>query len=713
MITALILLSQVNGKLVTIDLPVCPVERVLEDVARQTNTKFAVLGAVREDFVFVSVKNINSNVLLTRLEKLLDAKWVNVDGVRTLTSVDTGESDSDRSYQRNVDLWVANLKKQMNDRPDWSKTARSLLDAEKKLSSDDPKVWDDLHTLDSELPITRFLNRLLVQLAPQIKKIKNNSRAVFSLNPTSLQGQIPAEGVKICTDFQAEYLQFRDLISASPMLDPKPGQPGLASPALDYRSPKAPRNFSISVSRVRDSANTRLHFWDEEGNIFLRSNGGMWEVFDQIQEEADKSNPFIELKQKIVRPKSADRYLPMQIALIGRPSPGFSKFKPEIADLIDFSKNEPLADIPTDVLRQYQRLIKKNVIAYVPDSSIQNFYNVLGPDGESQPDFATALPLFLRSSYFGTPSLEVNDEDGLLSIRDRFLGQARLLRMPRKETSSFLKQVMASQSLDLDAFADYLKVIKHEDCLTVTSLYVSMAAMKKVRIPTNNQIDLIRFYGEFPRDARDRMKSIQHSVQVQLLNPTQRNLMIRMLINDEDSLVDPSVQASEVSAFGIPSEFRFGRSLGNIQFEPTVALARGFPSGSICNISLSEVSDLCFVMGDKGNMSAPRSISINDAAQAIYNAEKGTQLDYYNQPRQYSVQPTKLLKVDLFLPNLAQARKFLTVSEVPFEQKWLTIDELPDNVKSALTSELEKVRLQNRNLPLSNTQGGRSVKPPQ
>lgn len=698
---------------VSIDLPVCPVIQVLEKISQQNGQKFAVSGAVRNDFIFVKVKDVDSQILLNRIAEVVDGKWVKGNGVTTLTAPENFESESDLAYQRNVGLWTTALAKTITKDSDFEKLAATVGDLEEKMKSGSDTAWSEADKLNSQKPIGRLFARLLVSLTPQLGKLKNKRRVVFSTQPTSLQQPLPPEASQIIAEFRSDYAKYRQALASRGLLTHEAGVVYYGNTATQYGNPEPPANFILSTVRSGDTCTVDLKFWDRDGNFAIDENSGMWAVYSDFEKIIEEQNPFKDLKQKVKRPAMADKYKVMELTLIGRPAPNISKYESDAKDLIDIEKNEPLAEIPTDILRQYTDVVKKNVVAYVPDSCIQNFFLFTSMKPEGGPEFATLMPTLFRSTYFGAPKILVQERDGIQTIRDQFLGQARMSRMPRRETASFLKSIFRQKSFNIDAFADYLKQIKYDDCLAIVSLYSSTAAMRKLRFPNAEQLSLLRFYAEYSPPARDQIKRSELRLPISSLNRRQSEILKDMVVDSNTSLyLAGDVDFGPPSSFGVPLNVRHYFGSSNIRQEPTYALAKGMPPGANVALSMKTVKTILVSIENATGPSMPRALPIGTIANDIVYKEKGMNSDYYSRPRKYAIEPSTYLQLNLDLDPLGKVTKSYILDEFPLDIKWLELNELPPDALTEINRKIDEVRTQMRGIDLGSQGNGRNVKPP-
>lgn len=699
-------------KAVSVDLPVCPVAKVLEEIGRQTGETLVVSGAVRDDFVFVHVKDLDSEILKQRLAKLVDGTWVKGNGVQTLTASDNIETQEDIQFQKNIDEWTARIKKDSAKSTAPDTLALNLNDLEKKLQDNsDPSAWQKMTNLQKELPISRLGRRLLSDLAPQLKKIKVGERLVFSQNPTSLQLGLPLSSATTIAEYQRDYTAFRDILLAKGLIDQDNERVYFGNSLSQYGSPTPSQNFFLAVTRDFDNVTAELKFWDKEGNFIMSEMIPMREYLPESKEDI-ASNPFKDMTQAVNPPKGAEYFQPLIAATMGRPIVWPGAKDEVITRITDFANHDPLAELPSDIFEQYAKAVNKNVIAYVPDTAIQvAFYFAFGTD-TAKANFATVMPMMLRSSLMGEPNrILVEDENGLQSIRDVYLGGARKIRMPRTATTAFLKSLRLKKKFELDAFADFVKLVKYDDTLILVALYAAFAAEKKIEMPRNDDLKLVRFYGEYSQSARDKIKQGEVQTPIDQLTQKQKEILNQFLFKS-NSGIQKSENAAGVAGeqFGFSDTDRYGFGIESLKNEPTFLLAKGLPRGSVAVMSMKTIDNL-FVMTEFEGFRQTSARSLSSLAYDLFYKEKGFS-EYYNRPQSYMISPSTALKLNVKLDVMGTMTKTLFLDEVPIDGKWGDLSTLPANVQKIINENLAKVREHMKDVQFGNG-SGRTVKPPQ
>ena len=698
-----------TAKPITIELPVCTVGKVLESIGEQTGEKFATSGAVRDDFVFVKVKDFDSELLLQRLAKLVDGKWLSGNGVRTLTAPENFDSESDLAFQRSIQSWMNNIQKKNGKQGDLNAVATELDEVQKKLQDGGPTVWEKMQTLQAELPIAQFYNRLLIEMAPQIMKIKEGERVVFSLNPTSLQLPIPANADTLAT-YRRNYFEFREILLKKGLINLENTGVYYGNALSQYGAVDPPQNFIITVTRTMDNATAEIKFWDKDGNFTINDNLGNWQNnSDPLGQGPD--NPLKNMTQLVEPPKGATDYAPLVELMMGRVSKPGQNYEESAAKICDFVKNDPLAVVPTDVLQQYSKAVNKNVIAYVPDTAIQLYFFFATEIPNQKKDFATLIPAMLRTSIMGASSLKLEDKDGLQSLRGEFLGPARKMRMPRLATTALLKSLKAKKRFDLDVFADFIKQVRYDESLTLVSLYAAFAAQKRIEMPQGDHLKLVRFYAEYNQGIRDKMKQSQVETPLDQLTIKQKEIVGKFIYKSDAGLLSKEELGAnqQDEEFGFSDTKRYGYGISNIKQEPTFLLAKGLPSKASTIMTLQTLDNL-FMKYESEGFAYPRSISIGSLVYELIFKEKGVNPEYYARPRTYLIAPSTMLKLDIVLQPLGQMSKYFTLDEVPVDGKWGDLTALPQNVQKLINDKLVKVREELKDAQFGPS--GRTVKPP-
>lgn len=700
---------QTQAKL-SLDLSVTSVGQVLEAVSKQTGQKYSVSGAVQNDFVFVSVKDVEPEVFLNRLADLLDAKWLSGNGVRTLTAPDNLLNEADQNYRDHVKKWAADLAKGLAKPMDIEFLAKSLAGMKNKGNGESEYDWDKLREIDEDLPTGRFASTIVIRLISELSQIKNGERVVFSFQPTRLQQPLPTSLRSDFDEFGRSYLRCREALVRHNVIGDNEDYMG--DGPQNFSEPEPPKQFIVTATRTNEFLTVLVRFFDETGYFNIDLTKGMWGQLELDESAEDAVGPFKDLTKEVkVTPKMLE-YAPL-ISSGGAVKPGSKTTPPtreEVLRLISIDKNEPLASTPGEVLKQYASAVGKNVLAYVPDSALYSIYSVPGEGSNGVLTLASMMPQVLRIGYVGKFQLKVEDKDGIQTLRDTSLTQARLERMPRLASATLFRALHAKQKFDLDSIADFLQKNKSDECLSVVSEFASFAAGLEVTLPENDELKVLKFYADFNQGARDQIKKSEIKLNPSTLTTKQKEIFAHFLYKADSAISDTDEMSEEVDVkFGFPEMDRYSMGVGSVKEDPTFKLANGLPPNTFVRMSMISRESI-FEKTEFDEYTMKEATSPQTIAYQLVYKEKGISDDYYGRPRKYMMGPSTKLELDINLPSYGEIQKKYMLDEIKSNGGWIDFSELPEPVRKEVEKHLQRVREQLKNLPVGG--GGRTVKPP-
>lgn len=697
---------------ISLDLSVASVPDILKAVSAKTGQQLAASGVVQNDFVFVKVKDVDSEVLLRRLADILGATWVSGNGVRTLTAPDNSLSESEQLYRTHVRKWADNLAKGLAKPVNFEASAKALAAMKEKANDETGYDWDKLQKIQEELPTGRFASTVVIRLVPELSQIKKGERVVFSFQPSRLQTALPASLRSSFDEFGRSYLQCREALVKHNVIGEE--EDYMFDGPNSFNKPEPPKQFIVTATRNNEFLTVSIRFYDESGYFNIDLSKGMWGLFAEAQEDVDKEpSPFKDLTQPLkVTPKMVE-YLPL--APNEGPAVRNPKSKPtreEILRLISIDKNEPLTSTPGEVLKQYADVVGKNVLAYVPDSALFSFFSLQGQDEESTKlTIGAMMPQLLRVGYLEKFEPRIEDKDGIVTLRDQNLSQARLERMPRLASANLFRSVYAKQRFDLDSVADFLQKNKYDECLQVVSQFAALAAGIDVNFPEDDDLKVLKFYAEFNQGAREQIKKSEVKLNPSVLTSRQKEIFAHFLYKTDSAVSNINDMSEQVNTkFGFQEQDRYSMGIGSIKEEPTFLLANGLPPNTVVRMSMLSKESIFERTDYDGYFSNEATSPMSIAYQIVYK-EKGISEEYYGRPRKYMMGPSTKLELDIDLPTLGVISRKYMLDEIKTNGDWLDFEQMPQAVREEVLKQVEKVREQMKGVQVGGG-GGRTVKPP-
>lgn len=487
---------------------------VVEQIAKQTGLKLGADRNMWRDYLCLSVKDIDSQTLLDKVAEACQARWVMVEGVKTLLpdynlrerAVSAAVTRRTAAYAKSIKNLVASL----DPKPPKSPSGEG---------SDQPARpgggEDDIETPFGPAGTgRRLLAAYITAIGPAFfARLEPESRVVFSSSPTRMQRGLPNVN---SVPYLAKWVQeHNDMVKVMAQGASEDGEVddsymdemqkimeelGLQRDFAE--KPKAieamPAKLLLVVTSQKMYAgmsmcSVELRAFDRTGKSVLQEQHSLSEIDYSAMGDAIEAETGIPVPEGGANPpeKKPEKATPLVLGDAGKlwakvhrrnlnPLAKEATEKPtaeELARVGDFVANEPLAGAPTDFFFALADHDHVNVVAVLPDDIIQRGSFMLPGD---------RLTLeYVGRRIFGDPKASFQDSPMVMAKSDSWLtatpadqGRTRRDRVDRVAVSAAVKKIRASAWTNLDTMAEFVASVPEEAAGTVTDWTWPLVDMK-------------------------------------------------------------------------------------------------------------------------------------------------------------------------------------------------------------------------------------------
>lgn len=462
---------------------------VVDQIAKQTGLKLAAEKNMWREYLCVAVKDVSSEDLLAKIAAACQAKWVVVEGVKTLYP--------------DYDLRQRLVSSAMSRRvAGFTKSIKTFIDSlDPKPPKKDPAAKPAKPGDDDDEPMEyppagsgrRLLASYVAALGPSyFARLQQDSRVVMSSAPTRMQVQLPNVNVgPLLTKWVGEH---NDMVKAMAQAGSEETEATSAEQEemlkimkdlgleRNYEQPKAidamPAKLLLIVSTQtfyggQASCSAELRAFDRAGKMVLQEEASLSEVDYAAMGEAmvaaaGEDISQLEVPNKPEPPKETTK-TPLVLGEAGKLwgkthrrnfNPQNKKAedeKPteeELSRVGDFVTNEPLAGAPSDYFFALADKEHVNVVAVIPDDFISRAGLSMQEDRLTLENIGRMVfgdPNRPRSSY-----MEAAKSAGWWSVTPTDPEQTRKNRLDRTVLTKTVKSYRANQWMTLDSYAEFI-----------------------------------------------------------------------------------------------------------------------------------------------------------------------------------------------------------------------------------------------------------------
>lgn len=723
--------------LVTLDqLPVMRLDRVLENVSKQTGVRLAGMGSANGQFVFVQVKDLPLSKLKEHLAVAVEGKWARRGNMDVISSSLGDSGFTDYELRRRVENW---FKKVTPPKPLTVADADSLIKKAKelndKMQSGDHRIYEQIQKLNEQAPFHSAMVRVALALGPDaFSSLKEGQRVVYSTSPTRLQQALPPQARQALAQMNREVPIYADRVKALAGDGMEGGYYAEAIHSYLYNQSDAAATILVSIARQSENITLSFHRFGKAGET-LGTTSTMITGFgpDDMDEDMKppEKPPFAELTDP-VKLTDADRKIVDEI----HQSMGYSMqrtgaLSPEaVAALSSLDKRDLLDYYPSAALRQAAGTLKRNIVAFVPD-----FLGLSARMDDPRSKEPAKLSAFMTmiAGTFGTRLKPSHVDDGTtITFAPPVHPMMRTFLIPRFNRPALQSSVARAvrEGMSLDVAADMTQLSDQQMLAGALTPLVSAAAGEQTTgqwESANNPA--LKIYGNLNEAQRRQAKTGVLKLPLNSLGGSLRTAVEEMMFYSGTPITPPPSSAQgagkapgEVMEAALEDEdegnmsWRYNRMPSSLAEEPTVALAGGLPPTAFMEISVSGGDAIYGFMSPKSGQPnyfmGLQKVTARNLAWAKVMAEKNPQEQSWGNWDEFSIGGAQTLKVRVLLGGIGSMERGYVHDRVPKGSKRLALNDLPADFRKRYEEEIVKAREQYKDVDFSGGRARGGAKPP-
>lgn len=673
MISALILLAQ--SQKVTLDLPVSPLPVVLQKLGEKVGEKLVCKGGTNDDFVFVSVKDVDKEVLLERIASVCEAKWVREpNGERSLTAAPTSDDPFRDEFLTTLNLFMKRIS-----------TTVMPSDAEVKALAEDfskknpnSMIWKEQQAIIHRTPGSSALRSIIKLIGEsELKKMKDGERIVWNLNPNRTQRMLPNGSRELLARHAAQSRALQDALKESGVITDQ--FVGFTETLRPIVGADKIVDFMFAAVRERQGITFELNGLDSEGRFACRVQENSAKFYYELDQK-DLTKPYNTLAQfsQPLAVSQENREIAEMVheakgqVLTARPwNP-----KPQLVSrFTDIDKFEPLTGFIGDAMKQVAGL-KGNVVALVPDSYLPPISPI--PPNANPPGLGETLANHFLSITVPTAEPKIVEKDGIWSIAPYSVAGSRARRLPRKSGAVCLRGLRDPKQDPLDVLADFSKTIKSYGPLEYLGALIDWTSTNGFST-IGSDWDGVRFYADMSQAARDAARNGGSVLPRVGLSQAQKDII--------NKVVYSSMAVAMPGAERGPNVFYLG---GGVREDPTYVFPNGVPLDFPLLFKVGKATTL-YGVATRAQEWGVRKTDFDELVRATVDKEKGFFVSSEPQDRfKYSTTLTAHLRIGS--DKTPHQNLFFTSETMNLASPWMTLDTLPADVKKSFEDQLAKRR---------------------
>lgn len=690
MIAALLLLSQ-NSK-VTLELPVAPLSVVLQKIGEKVGEKLVCRGGTQDDFVFVSVKDVDKEVLLSRIASICEAKWVRTGDERALTAAPTSDDPYYDEFATTLSLYM----KRIGNPAMPTDSELQALAADYQKRNPNSLIWKEQQALIHRTPGSVAMRQLIKLVGEnELRKMKEGERIVWTSNPTRMQRPFPNGARDILAAHLAQTRALsRSLSDTDLFKDQLSRYQETISPLLDAEKVV---DFVFTAVRESQGITFQLNGIDAEGRYVCRQreySGNFYYELDQKDlmksiETLGKFNQPLVISKEILALANQVHEAKGQI-LTARPL----NVSPELTQrLTDIDKFEPLAGAMTDAMKQLAGL-KGNVVALIPDSYLSPIPDIAA--NQNPPSIGDFLMGYFISPQVPTAEPKIVEKDGIWSISPFSVSGARAKRLPRKAGAIALRGLKDPNLDPMDVLAELSKAIKSKGPLEFMNSLIDWTSTNGFST-VGQDWAVVQFYADMSPAARQAARNGGSNLPRAALSQKQKDILSATLYSDM-AIAQPGSERG-------PNVFYVG---GGAKDDPSFVFPNGLPLDMPVSFSVQK-SSVLYGVSTQAQTWGVRKTDIDEIVRATVDKEKGSFVSVEPQDR-FKNSSTLVAELRVGSDKGQSKPLYFTSESLNFAAPWMTMDTLPSDVKKRFDKALADRREMMKNV--NGGGGGGRVIPP-
>lgn len=708
---------------ISIDLPISPLPVVLKQLELQTGYAHHVSGPGRDQQVFVSVKDLPSAKVREAIAKVSDGTWTQSGGAYYLATKNQ-TSLKDAAYRKQVSTWFSKQKPvPVMSRAAIDANVRKSVQLSKEAEKDDKKMME-LYALEKTTPKHRLVARVLSGLGQnEVLSLAEDERRVYALNPTVLQKQLPSSSASALTEFVREQSEFRDSVSriipATGADDEFGGWNPLIDPYMGETENRPAAAMMLAVKRSRGIASYELMLFDAKGARVETESGSLGREMEDMMLEAEDGTPalskaFDGLDMPLALSEEDKLFAKdLRDTLMGGMVPGAAKEKAPISTatrerLLNMDKVDPLTFGPTQMLRQFAAVKKKQVVAKVTDLAI--FSVAFGVDIEKAPTLGSAVSLALGT--YGSKFDGYEETDDLITLRPQPSDMMPFpVEMNRRTTANFLREVDRGGDM-LESLSVLASLAEGPDDLQLPLFLSTLFGNESYMYFADQVFDLLKLYGQLNQNQKAAAKQGGLVLPINSLSGPMAQQVRKILLSGERDLnmgmegIASAATAPESASSG-PS---FGLGSDHYNDEITVKLTRLPANTGRVVVNLAGKEQL-FMRSSVGMFGGSQPANPSMIAYSLLQSEQNPNEEMFKLTGfSYGIQ--KILTAKISFGETEAAARSLALPDIAKDAKLLKLSDLSPEFQKQVQDLLAEYRKQMQSGTSGFGGGGGAAKPP-
>lgn len=713
--------------LVTADLPVGRLDKVLDAINKLSGTKLAGIGQANGHFIFVKVKDLPLSRLKAHLAAAVDGRWTKRGDMDVLSSALDSGDQGDSALRSVVQAW---FKKHSPPEPMSQAEADEIIRSAAALQAKDmnefsPGDFEKQRQINEKTPFQRALTAMVLALGQgPFLALEDNDRVVYSSRATRLQRPLPPAAGQVLQQMNREALMYIERLRIV-----GPARPGQyyteAIHGYLHGAEIASETTLVILRRASGRITARLQRFSREGGHLGSVDVELGSTFSAPPEsEAAPGTPraFASLTEGIkLSPKdeAASGELLSTILNGPQPQPPFSA--ETLAVLAGLEGRDLLDLLPGTALRQASSLLGRNIVAYIPDVLI--FAPLFSTAGSGKPMPVGEMLSFLsEGSMYRVEPAHVDDGQTIVfpASKERFLRQGLLMRFRRPALRSAVARA-SREGFSLDAAADVSLVAEEPEFALALAPVVARAGGERAPLEQRQLMNsALRIYGALNDPMRLRAKQGVLRIPLASAEGAIKDEISRAIFSIGVPLTRPPKQPS-----GRPGpakepddatdyQWQMERSPTSLQEEPTVALANGWPAGAAIEITVPTTPSYFGFVEEGGKIKQFANlskVSIPSMAATLALSEVNPSPDWVVYNRFKAGETTRVM-VRIDFGDAGQMETRYIHDRLPKNAKILTMDQMPASFQEEFKAALAKARKTYRGVQVDRDRSGGGARPP-
>ena len=665
------------------------VPSIMAELEKQSGMKIHVQGAPLYDVVFAKIDKRPLRSTLDVLAKLCDAKWaVSQDQVYFSAPWPPSDQESQRSRVETIAKWL-----QDNPVPPsiTKVVADKIIDESLEIQNSQlPNAYQKSTSLYQKTPMPRAHLRLLHGLgAKELASIEDGESRVYMFQGRGRIAQLPPSAPGIFEDLVSER-EFYSQLLKSRGVGSEEFEGGMWLPSImNYSYIQEESTWVLIVHNESYGLTSELRGFSGSGGEDGRqmvTNDNMSIAQNFTIPEAGTEDSFAEFTQPYATPEEFKSLVTMKTGAM----PFLSE--PLKARFLNMGQDEVLTDFVYDAFLKAGEAKKADVVALIPDAG---FFATLMTTQQS-----LNLGSILRYAMLGQGKAEM--ADGALMVRPLDVVNSRLSRIPRPQTSAYLRSVAANGEADLDSLADLAIACESDMALMMAASLASIIGEDNNSL--GGDMNVIKLYGHLNPTQRKMAKTKGLTLSYSSLNAPQKRILEKLLFGRNAGISPKEVENDiETSTGG-------GWQLDDM---PQLKFPDGIPPQSSVTFRMENRNKLFGKMEMEGGYQYVSEANVDSLAWSQAYQEAGFD-GFMGDMKGFTYADRTYLQVSIDFGPLGFFSQSLPIGGPKKDAKYLSLSELPKEFQEEYAKKLKEYTEQVKQMgpPPAGGNGGRRPPPP-